>query len=100
MDMAQRGAESIASDLSDTPPPPPLPPIERTAPLAIDIEDIVRDAISLRSKIGDVLWDTPFENQFGDELDGMLSDINGVIAHCAPLIGWARVTELNADNTK
>ncbi len=41
-----------------------------------------------------VLWDSSFDNQFGDDIDAMQTDINDIIAKCAPILGWTRAGEL------
>ena len=64
------------------------------APTSKEIEDIITSAIALRTKMQCVLWDSSFGNQFGDEIDAMQTDINSIIALCAPLLGWARAGEL------
>lgn len=65
-----------------------------STPTSKDVEALIKNAISLRKQMQSTLWDTTFENQFGDDMDAMLADINSVIAHCAPLLGWARAGEL------
>ena len=63
-------------------------------PRSVDIEGIIKDAIVLRTKMQSVLWDTTFDNQFADEIDAMQTEVNCIIANCAPLLGWARAGEL------
>lgn len=63
-------------------------------PRSTDIEGIIKDAIALRTKMQCILWDTTFDNQFADEIDAMQTEVNSIIANCAPLLGWARAGEL------
>ena len=67
---------------------------QHNRPLSTDIEDIIKCAISLRTKMQCILWDSSFDNQFADEIDAMQTDINDIIAKCAPILGWARAGEL------
>ena len=70
------------------------PVAQDNTPLSTEIEDIIKCAIALRTKMQCVLWDCPFDNQFADEIDAMQTDINDIIAKCAPILGWARAGEL------
>lgn len=62
-------------------------------PSSKEVENIIKKAYDLRKMI-ESLWDTSFEIQFGDDMDSMLTNINSVIAYCAPLLGWAKAGEI------
>ncbi|MBD5229650.1 MAG: hypothetical protein HDS69_06400 [Bacteroidales bacterium] len=66
-------------------------------PSSKEIERMIRKAYELRKMI-ESLWDTSFEIQFGDDMDNMLTNINSVIAYCAPILGWAKAGEIGNTN--
>lgn len=66
-------------------------------PSSKEIEGMIRKAYELRKMI-ESLWDTSFEVQFGDDMDNMLTNINSVIAYCAPILGWAKTGEICNSN--